>query len=600
MRLRPLLTLAALAALSLAPAANAAEVPANATWTEATITEADGTQLHADVLRPKGLPADAKTPVILSIGPYFNHAGQTGALGGVEGTSYDPVGPPGPSDRFYDFLEGTKLLDRGYTFVMVDLRGFGGSTGCLDWAGPGEQADVKAAVEWAAGQPWSTGRVGMYGKSYDGVTGLIGAVSKPKGLAAVISQEPVYDLYRYLWDDGIRFVNSLGTPALYDLIAGTPGPLAGDPSYTTGSVNDLQRPGCPVLNYLDQQDADHGSDFWKARNLIPRAKDTDVPVLLTQGFLENNTKPDGAFEFYNGLQGPKRAWFGMWDHVRGNDRDADGRLLMGREGWFDEAMRWYDHYVKGVPLVDAPVDRDPPVVVQTSDGTWRGEDAWPPADATASSSPLLAGEYADDGQNNGSLDGGTEPTGQGAWTFSPPLAHRAHLAGVPRATVASDAAPGTNLVVDLYDVAPDGKATLVSRGGQLVAGTGPQEVELYGNDWRFEPGHRVGVLVTGANAEWWLHQPTNATVSVTGASVRLPWLRYTRADDQPGGKAVRLEQYLEDAPFQVDPQTIADRTQPAFALPPALAARPASTRAAGSSPARRGGARMQARLALRR
>ena len=27
-------------------------------------------------------------------------------------------------------------MQRGYTFVMVDLRGFGGSTGCLDWGGP--------------------------------------------------------------------------------------------------------------------------------------------------------------------------------------------------------------------------------------------------------------------------------------------------------------------------------------------------------------------------------------------------------------------------------------------------------------------------------
>ena len=107
--------------------------------------------------------------MILSIGPYFNHSGQTGPAGPAEGTRYDPVGPQrGPSDRFQDFVEGSGLLKKGYTFVMVDLRGFGGSNGCLDWAGPGEQADVENAVEWAASQPWSTGKVGMYGKSYDG------------------------------------------------------------------------------------------------------------------------------------------------------------------------------------------------------------------------------------------------------------------------------------------------------------------------------------------------------------------------------------------------------------------------------------------------
>ena len=42
----------------------------------------------------------------------------------------------------------------------------------------------------------------MYGKSYDGVTGLIGVAQRPPGLAAVVSQEPVYDLYRYLYGDG--------------------------------------------------------------------------------------------------------------------------------------------------------------------------------------------------------------------------------------------------------------------------------------------------------------------------------------------------------------------------------------------------------------
>src|SRR4051812_12523454 len=255
-----------------AGAAHAAAVPPGATWTEATITEPDGTKLHADVLRPSALPADARTPVILSIGPYFNHAGQTGPAGPAEGTSYDPVGPStGPSDRFLDFVEGARLMEKGYTFVMVDLRGFGGSTGCLDWAGPGEQADVRAAVEWAASQPWSTGRVGMYGKSYDAVTGLIGAVSKPKGLAAVVAQEPVYDLYRYLYSDGIRYLNSLATPALYDLIADTPGPILDDPNYNAGALNDLARPGCSALNYLDQQDSDHDAAYWKARNLIPRA-----------------------------------------------------------------------------------------------------------------------------------------------------------------------------------------------------------------------------------------------------------------------------------------------------------------------------------------
>src|SRR5207247_2612628 len=82
----------------------------------------DGTKLHADVLRPLSLAASTKTPVIVSVGPYFNHSGQTGPLGPVEGTPYDPTGAAGPSSRFFDFVNGAHLMDRGYTYVMVDLR----------------------------------------------------------------------------------------------------------------------------------------------------------------------------------------------------------------------------------------------------------------------------------------------------------------------------------------------------------------------------------------------------------------------------------------------------------------------------------------------
>jgi len=76
----------------------------DADWSEAWIespSSAGDATLHADVLRPKGYTDANKTPVILSIGPYFNHSGQTGPAGPAENTQYDPVGPnAGPSERF--------------------------------------------------------------------------------------------------------------------------------------------------------------------------------------------------------------------------------------------------------------------------------------------------------------------------------------------------------------------------------------------------------------------------------------------------------------------------------------------------------------------
>jgi predicted acyl esterase len=125
MFLRALILSAALLCAAV-PSAVAAEPPPGSDWSQAYFDSADGNaKLHADILRPKGLPADAKTPVILSIGPYFNHSGQVGVLGPVQDAPYDPIAG-GPSERFYDFINGAKVFERGYTWVQVDLRGFGG------------------------------------------------------------------------------------------------------------------------------------------------------------------------------------------------------------------------------------------------------------------------------------------------------------------------------------------------------------------------------------------------------------------------------------------------------------------------------------------
>src|SRR3954470_5325842 len=96
------LSLAVLFAAPSIAAASGVAYP-DADWSEAWISSSDGVTLHADVLRPKGATKATKTPVIVSIGPYFNHSGQTGPAGPAEGTSYDPVGPnAGPSERFQD------------------------------------------------------------------------------------------------------------------------------------------------------------------------------------------------------------------------------------------------------------------------------------------------------------------------------------------------------------------------------------------------------------------------------------------------------------------------------------------------------------------
>lgn len=559
-----LAALAALLLLSL-PSVAAADVPAGADWKELYIPAGgpDEPQLHADVLRPKGLPDTAPTPVILAIGPYFGHGGQSTP----NGESSDR-----PSNRFDDMIEGGKVFERGYTVVYVDLRGFGGSQGCNDFGGTGEQNDVKRAVEWAAGQTWSTGRVGMWGKSYDGWTQVMALDEKPKGLAAAIIQSPIIDGYRTLYQNGVHYdAGWYGTPALYQQIDAIP-PTTDDNSdyflnYAQGSS-----PVCYLQNIGAQNTTvDHDTPFWQQRDL-PNARGSDVPVLWSHGFMDANTKPDNFLPVWSTLTGPKHAWFGQYDHVRGNEKD-----VVGRDGFLDEAMRWLDTYVKGDPA--ASPAGDPAVTVQEGDGKWRAESAWPPVDARPYAMPLKPGTVTD-APNNDAEGETSGQSGNGVLSVSQPLPYEAHLAGTPTATLDVDtSASRAHVYTLLYDLAPDNMATLISRAAHVVTGPAKLTFDLYPEDWTLQPGHRVAVLVSGADLDWYNPPHSGSDVEVKGGSLAVPYLTYQRTGYLAGGVAEAME---GRTPIELDADAVKEG-QVQAELPPALSPFPAGLAPSGGS-----------------
>ncbi len=520
----------------------------DSTWTEAYLPSGDGvTTLHADILRPKGLAETVRTPVVMTVSPYTGHGA-------------DDQTATGPNPRFYDFLDQSRLLARGYTYVIVDLPGFGGSGGCNDWGGPVEQRGVKTAVEWAAQQPWSTGKVGLFGKSYDAWTGLMGIAQRPKGLAAVVAMEPVYSGYRYLYSDGVRFLNSVTTPALFQAYDVTTSSVHDTPQYQVSAAPEAY---CYAPNYAQQAGLDDPtSAFWQARDLLPSARGASVPLFLTQGFLEDNTKPDGAFDYFASYGGPKHGWFGQHEHVRGYEVH-NGERANGRTQFIAQTNRFLDHWLKG-----SKPTGDPVVEVQDGDGHWRAERAWPPADAKRYSTGLTRGAYVDDAANEGS---GSAQTGEGVWTISQQLVRSVHYAGEARVTASVTAAlPRANLVANTYDIDPDGRAVLLGRAAALLRGSGAQQVTLplYGQDWVIRPGHRIGVLISGANAEWYTHVPTEQTVTVTASSASLPFLTRSRtAFLKDGASTPRLDAWTSSlGVIRIPASTIAAAAR-TFALP---------------------------------
>ncbi|MEV0954381.1 CocE/NonD family hydrolase [Streptomyces sp. NPDC049951] len=546
-------------------------VPEGSLWTQHYFPSSDrsGTELHADVLLPEGLPRKAEVPVILSVGPYFGHSGQSGA----EGWSHT-----GPSARFQDFIEGTDLFDQGYAFVMVDLRGFGGSTGCLDWGGPGEQADVKAAIDWAAKQPWSTGAVGLYGKSYDAVTGLIGNNLDQRALKAVVAQEPLWDMYQYIYSNGVPRPNVTGTANAYNSIATLDQLPDDDARYLANSRYEEAHPECLTENSAGYRIADQHDPFWTSRDLAKAARGTDTPLFVTQGFIENNTKPEEMQEYLDNHKGPERGWVGQWEHVRGGDRTGDGRLAMGREGWYDETLSFYDQYLKGV----RPAVRYPAYSVEDSTGAWRAQKTWPAVERSVSMS-LGGGSYVDDGGLS-SIAGLVGPDGQaprervepsGDWdlenapaidpaapkglagkqarlprpgavtssffVWSEALEKAVRVTGTPR--VSLTARGEGNVMLKLYDVAPDGTAVMFDEQVSLLR-TGKLSVDLKATDWTLAAGHVLAVEIGSIRTGSWRDTPSGGTIRVEGA--RLGLALDDPADDiaTGGARSPYLDTYL--------------------------------------------------------
>ena len=550
---------AVIAALLLsAPAAHADPLPAGSTWSESYLTSRDGTLLHADVFRPQPAgPAD-KTPVMLVVSPYLGLA-----------TPENP-GPPKVLDWYRALYE--QAIARGYSVVQVSFRGTGASHGCSDFGGPGEQGDIAAAIEWSGHQPWSTGRVGMLGHSYDGFAGVIALSQRPPELAAAVLAAPAIDLYRGIYMNGVAYAQGRGVTPYYQAFALIP-PLTSGPEGTVGAIpgRDLR---CAEPMVREAQNNDPNTPFWRERDFTARAAGSPVPVLWSHGFLDGRddfsaTRPDNFLPVWRTLTGPHRAWFGQFPHlVPGEHNTWSEPEPVGRDGFVTEALDWLDAYVKDDAAARERTQAAPPVAVEDgATGAWRREAEWPPRGARSRSMQLVPGTYTDAAGNKaeqGDGPGGSceglharcnpfSRTGQGTWTFSQPLGADMRLAGVPRLAIAVTGPPLAQVVAIVYDVDEHNRAALLTRGASLTGADGRAEFDLYPQDWRLRAGHRVGVLITGSDDIYFAPGSSGAQVQVSSGSLSLPLVTDPQDGPAEGGPSRAV---AERTTFPVDPRVI--------------------------------------------
>ena len=512
------------AGLLTAAPATAAPVPAGWTYEDAWFTSHDGIQLHAGVYLPADRAEDEQHPVLMNIGPY------TAPNGGVLGMNTTGVIDRNP--EIWDHLAAGR-----WAYVAVDVRGFGGSEGCFGYYMEHEMLDAKTSIEWAAAQPWSTGKVGMWGKSYDGAQQVLAMANEetPQGLAATVIQAPGLSGYTALWHNGVHYAtgryattgvytaDDIFIPQNFDTLTSPEyGRAAASPVTSIPSQPTCRSDALVMMNTV----GDREDPFWEDKEPYTGAAGSDVPTFWQHGFFDANTKAT-HIDIWESLTGPKKAWFGQWDHIRGHE-GAVGRS----EFFLDEAFRFLDEHVRGItPAVD-----EHHVTVQSGnlDQLWRNEEQWPPADASPWSMPVNAGSYTDAPGNN--------PTGSGPsdgfWSISPELPHAAHLAGEPVVNVTTESlVPNTHTVAHLYDIEPGGRASLVTRGAISTAESGTEELsfKLYPQDWVFEPGHRIALHISASDDNWYSPGVSQTEVTVAGGALDLPLLRYVRDEFIEGG-----------------------------------------------------------------
>ncbi|EXJ86110.1 hypothetical protein A1O1_06479 [Capronia coronata CBS 617.96] len=148
--------------------------------------------VRANVYRPKD-SSSSPVPVLVTYGPY----GKDIYYGDFHAQSFSEVNPEQKSAHSaWETPDPGYWTSVGYAVLRVDERGLGQSPGLLDTMSKSTSEAFFDAVEWAASQSWSSGKVGLLGISYYAGSQWRVAALQPKGLSAIIPWEGMSDYYR--------------------------------------------------------------------------------------------------------------------------------------------------------------------------------------------------------------------------------------------------------------------------------------------------------------------------------------------------------------------------------------------------------------------
>jgi putative CocE/NonD family hydrolase len=300
----------------------------------------DGVKLSATLFKPHKI--DGPLPVIFTFTPYI-------------GDSYE--------DRASYFARN------GYVYALVDVRGRGNSEGTFEpFANEGR--DGYDVVEWLAKQPWSNGKIAMWGGSYAGFDQWTTLKEFPPHLVTIVPAAAAYA------GADFPFFKNVFSSYIMQWLTFTSGVtpnqhLFGDTDFwntkfyerytSNASFSDLAKivgnTSTVFAKWLDHPLPD---GYWDAMNPSPaQMAKINVPILTITGHYDGDQT--GALTYYQehmkyGSEEAKAKHYliiGPWDHAGTRTPKKEvGGLVFGAASMLDLNQlhkQWYDWTMKNRP-----------------------------------------------------------------------------------------------------------------------------------------------------------------------------------------------------------------------------------------------------------
>ncbi len=330
-----------------------------------------------------------------------------------------------PYNKFRDVKidDATFFVQRGYVYAAYDLRGRYDSEGQAYLYGEKDGDDLNEMQTWVSAQPWSNGKIGMYGGSYLGFVQWEGALHQNPNLTALIPQVSPDDHYDNVYPSGaFQLSNSL------DFLWFCCGGRTNTPIQVINWEQWYKQ--LPLKNMakwagiqneklwndlLAHPDRDSywpgpGERIAPGKNGPGKYNMIKVPTFSISGWFDQVSQ--ATINNYIGMSkyGPEqhrahhKLLMGPWTHgnlfqVKQGDLTFPNVAAPNGNEW---RLRWFDYWLKDVRN---GFDQEPPVYIYVMGAdTWRNECEWPLARTRFTKYFLHSQGQANTLLGNGTLD----------------------------------------------------------------------------------------------------------------------------------------------------------------------------------------------------